>query len=72
MDTLQFKYRIEAVELIAASSGVYGGSTALNVKYNRFCNDQGDRNTNKPGDLKVKHHFTLDYLVIPPICSPFS
>ena len=53
---LQFKYRIEAAELIAAAMGVYGGGTAVNVKFNRYCNDQGLKNTNKPADLKVMHY----------------
>ena len=52
----QFKYRIEAAELIAAAMGVYGGATAVNVKFNRYCNDQGLKNTNKPADLKVIHY----------------
>ena len=49
----QHKYRIEAFEKMCAAQGVHGEAVALDSTYNRFCNDKGGRNTNKPGDLKV-------------------
>ena len=50
---LQFKYRIEAFEMLAACQGVFGRGIALDASLNRYDNDAGCRNTNKPGDLKV-------------------
>ena len=51
---LQWKYRIECTELLAAAQGLYGLRIAKDVKFNRLCNDVGSRNTNKAMDLKVQ------------------
>jgi hypothetical protein len=55
----QWKYRIEAAESTAARSGVYGKAVAVDVTYNSLVNDQGCRNTNKPGDLKVSYPIVI-------------
>ena len=50
---LQWKYRIEATEKVAAVAGLYGKSVAVTSTYCGFVNTKGCRNTNKPGDLHV-------------------
>ena len=40
-------------ELLAVLQGVYGRGVALDAFFNRFVNEVGSRNSNKPGDLKV-------------------
>ena len=39
--------------MLAACQGVFGRGIALDASLNRYDNDAGCRNTNKPGDLKV-------------------
>ena len=39
--------------MIAGSQGIHGKGVANDIIHNRWVNDAGCRNTNKPGDLKV-------------------
>ena len=41
------------MEHVAAVAGVHEQSVAVSCTHNRWANDKGCRNTNKPGDLKV-------------------
>ena len=50
---LQYKYRIQAHQKIAAAEGCHGKAIAIDTIYNSLVNDKGCRNTNKPGDLTV-------------------
>ena len=50
---VQWNYRIQAVKKIAACAGVHGARVQTEATFNIFVNDQGSRNTNKAGDLKV-------------------
>lgn len=50
---MQWKYRIEAVEKLAAVEGVHGKSVARTSTFCGFVNKKGCRNTNKPSDLEV-------------------
>ena len=50
---MQWKYRIEAVEKVAAVEGVHGLSVARTSTFCGFINKKGCRNTNKPFDLEV-------------------
>lgn len=44
---------MEASWKVAAVAGVFGPRIARDATYNGLVNDQGCKNTNKPGDLKV-------------------
>ena len=59
---LQWKYRIECTELLAAAQGLFGLRIAKDVRHNRLMNDVGSRNTNKAMDLKVCYISGLESL----------
>lgn len=44
---------MEASWKLAAVAGMFGLRVARDATYNGLVNDQGCKNTNKPGDLKV-------------------
>ena len=54
---LQYKYRIQVHQKLAAAKGVHGKSIQIDSTYNSLVNDKGCRNTNKAGDLKASWSF---------------
>ena len=51
----QPKYRICCHRKIAACAGVFGKKVQTDALHNCFINDQGLKDTNVEGDLKVEH-----------------
>ena len=54
-DSKKWKYRIAAHTKIATASGVFGEKIQADSIYNCLINEQGLKNSNIDGDLKVEH-----------------
>jgi len=67
-------HRIEVFELLAVLQGVYGRGVALDAFFNRFVNEVGSRNSNKPErELHASEsepHCRVDMNILPVLLPP--